>query len=171
VLPETLIVPLRKFSDSLRWNFVEGAAAAAWFDGFWDFFVNARTAIERGPSAAAHGALEGLGICVLAWVAEGAKNPRLDIFVESKDRRPGARAPWPVTTVALSGGDLAEAARMEPRQIPPGAAMQLQKLGATARISYWGPHVTFEGASTLDDNLLHQLVKLSAGLAQSSESA
>jgi hypothetical protein len=108
--------------------------AVEWFDGFWDFFVPNRDALATVPSIA---------VCGSHWLAlywEPADVPRIDLFVEAKDRRPGVRAPWPVTSIELATGDVLPVAVTPGRTVDAEIDTRLHALGAEAQLGYWGLH-------------------------------
>jgi hypothetical protein len=108
--------------------------AVEWFDGFWDFFVPNRDALETVPSIA---------VCGSHWLAlywEPAGGPRLDLFVESKDRRPGARAPAPVASIDVATGDALAIDATPARTIDADTDARLRALGAEVAFGYWGLH-------------------------------
>lgn len=165
-----LVQTLRALAELRRGEFHE-APALAWFDGFWDFFVPARSALERAPGASATGAIDGRSFCILAWLpAVPPRTPpltRLDLFVEHKDLRPEARAPWPVTTLALDGGGRLESGRFESRPCDAESAATMVGLGASVQLGYWGPHVVFRGVPELDVRALDRLLAVTARLGSS----
>lgn len=111
-----------------------------WFDGFWDFSVPARAALDASACLHVHGA----DFLVLLWAPSGTA--RLDVFVERKAR---GTAPWPVGTVELPGG--APSTRLPVERVMaerPLAALVAR--GFTVRASHWGPHLTHVGEPRFD---------------------
>jgi hypothetical protein len=78
------------------------------------------------------------GYCLLVWERDG--QPRLDLFLEDKDYRAGACAPWPVSTIYLDDGSPVPPSKLPPREFVPEHANRLHAWGFTLNSSYWGPH-------------------------------
>ena len=138
--------------------------AAGWFDGFWDFFVRERANIARSASWW----VSGTEWFVLFWerqTDEGGVEPRLDIFVENKDRRPGVVAPWPVSTIHLDGGSaVAPAAVVVPRHVATATADALATSGLHVEVGYWGTHIHRADGAELEVADLERLLHAALGL-------
>ena len=94
--------------------------------GFWDFFVDAREALARGPSCELQGATEGLPWLALALgrAAVAADEPRFHVFVEVAS--PPRRSPRPLTR----------------RLHDPEVAASLTARGFTVEMGRWEIHLT-----------------------------
>jgi hypothetical protein len=138
---EHMVTALREIAARRDALFGSGSAEG-WFDGFWDFFVPERANLTGARAWWAAGP----GWYVLYWHRptdggeDGAIERRLDVFVESKDYRPNAIAPWPVTSIELGTGR--KLAPTPLRHGDPERIAELGALGCSARVSYWGPHAT-----------------------------
>jgi hypothetical protein len=115
--------------------------AGAWFDGFWDFFVENRERLARGPAWEIQGASQPpWAIEMLA--PEEANRPlfELYIFVELKARRPKGVAPWPVSSVLLSGAAPPEMGARDRFDRPhdQAPADDLRRRGFVPLVGYWG---------------------------------
>jgi hypothetical protein len=135
----------------------EEDAATRWFDGFWDWYVPNRGALEAARSLCVNGPAGGRCelFLVLVWEMNGLS--RLDVFVEQKDQRPGQVAPWPVSTVRVSNGALD----------PPGsgirpfntkAACWLEERGWVVDVGHWGAHVHRAPAGEFDAQALGEVL-------------
>ncbi len=125
-------------------------SAASWFDGFWDFFTAHRSVLERSPGVAGAAPRPWLVLC-----RETEGRPAIEIFVESRDSRPGAVAPAPVSSIYLQDGSAVPRRALPPRAIDPVAARELSALGFSVDCGHWGPRVTLaEVGSPLDAGLL-----------------
>ncbi len=113
----------------------------SWFDGFWDFFVRNKERIHAGPAweiQAGWGAV----LMMAPPSCEGAFE--VHVFVECTDRRPGIRAPWPVSFVVL-GSDAPAAEGAPDRHDRPhdeGIATLLAEIGFVPYVGYWGIRAT-----------------------------
>lgn len=109
--------------------------ADTWFDGFWDFFVAERSRLTNEPSVW----VSGTSWFLLHWRTDpSAEAAGLDLFVEAKDRRPGAMAPAPVVTVSLTTGEPVTRAELPPRALDPECERVLRAHGFSLLVGYWG---------------------------------
>ena len=125
-------------------------SSAAWFDGFWDFFTTNRKALELSPGVAGADPQPWLVLC---WETEGRL--AIEIFVESKDYRPGAVAPWPVSSIYLNDGSPVPPSKLPQRATEPLATQVLSASGFSVTWGYWGVRATLaEVGSHLDAELI-----------------
>ena len=115
--------------------------AGAWFDGFWDFFVENRHRLESGPAWEIQG-LSGRPWAVEMIASDDVARPQLEVhlFVERKDDRPNVRKPWPVSSVAIGSADAAETGARDRFERPHDGALAeaLRGRGFIPLIGYWG---------------------------------
>lgn len=120
-----------------------------WFDGFWDFVVRERAALEASAAWHLTGAGAGLpwfflcvrlsGIAVEPW--------QVHVFIELKCPPGAGPAPWPVSSIGVPDGQPIAPGPAE-RQRPPPASTHaaLRGLGFDATLGYWGIHLAATGA-------------------------
>lgn len=117
--------------------------AATWFDGFWDFVVRDLDRAHQSKSLwQISGGRDEYAWAILLFTSPDPARSAFEahLFVEAKDRRPNAEAPWPVSSI-LIGGD--EPARQHPpdrfdRPHDEGIAAQLRAGGYDVFPGYWG---------------------------------
>jgi hypothetical protein len=119
-----------------------------WFDGFWDFVVRARAALERAAAWHLTGATTGLPWFFLCVRLSGdAPAPwQVHVFVELRSP-PGSVAPWPVSSITLHDGQpVAPGPAERQRPLPAGTHAALRALGLDVMLGDWGVHLAATGA-------------------------
>jgi hypothetical protein len=115
--------------------------AGAWFDGFWDFFVENRERLTRGPAWEISGASQ-LPWAIEMLAPEETDRPLFELymFIEAKDSRQGVSAPWPVSSVLLGGASPPEVGARDRFDRPhdPARAESLRRRGFAPLVGYWG---------------------------------
>lgn len=138
------------------------APPGSWFDGFWDFVVAHREQIASERAREIHGggwALLFLGAGADVWV---------HVFVEARDPRPEAIAPWPVASIVVAGDAAAHMSAVDTdRPYDEHVMAELDRHGFRTRVGYWGVHAQrrFDALTTegLDD--LPRVIELAQALA------
>ena len=115
--------------------------AGAWFDGFWDFFVENRRRLESGPAWEIQG-VSGPPWAVELIASDDVARPQLEVylFVERKDYRPNVHAPWPVSTVVIGSADAPGTGARDRFERPHDGALaeDLRGRGFIPLVGYWG---------------------------------
>lgn len=136
-----------------------------WFDGFWDFVTIERPRIEHCVAWCVSGSDEHAPPWLLAhWCPSDGRGLRFDIFIESKDCRPGARAPWPVSSIYLHNGECVPPSTLPPRPCDAGLTAELAVLGYTTHYGYWGVHASCTNLSAVDAETLDRALSLAVAL-------
>lgn len=137
-----------------------------WFDGFWDFVVTQRSHLARAAAVHIGGcvAVPSTPWYVLYWHPPDEEEPRLDIFVEAKDRRPGVMAPWPVHSIYFNSGEPVPPRENPPRSRDEASATALTEIGFVVDLGYWGTHVRRCGFSGADVEYLDRALTLALAL-------
>lgn len=119
-----------------------------WFDGFWDFVVRERAALETAAAwhLAGVAGLPWFFLCVrLSGIA--AEPWQVHVFVELECPPGAGPAPWPVSSVALPDGQpIAPGPAERQRPLPAGTHAALRALGLDVMLGYWGIHLAATGA-------------------------
>lgn len=133
---EQAMAPLEKALDGCR------GSAGDWFDGFWDFVVENRERIKAGPAWEINGYATQRPWSLIIISTTTAAHPVVEIylFVEDKDYRASARAPWPVCSVVIPGNDPVRVGDRDSFDRPhdQDLAAAIERLGFTPRVGYWG---------------------------------
>lgn len=132
-----------------------------WFDGFWDFVTTERVRLERSVAwRVSDGGPHTPDWILMYWRAAANEDAQLDIFVECRDYRPGARAPWPVTTIYLHNSELVPPSALPPRSCDAGIIAELAALAFKIQFGYWGVHAVCTALNGIDAEVLDQALSL-----------
>ena len=120
-----------------------------WFDGFWDFVVRERAALEASVAWHLAGSSAGLPWLFLCVRLSGiATEPwQAHVFVELKAPPGAGPAPWPVSSITVADGrPIAPGPVERQRLLPASTRAALHALGFEVMLGYWGLHLAAMGA-------------------------
>ncbi len=122
----------------------------SWFDGFWDFVVRERAALEASAAWHLAGAGAGLPWFFLCVRLSGiATEPwQVHVFIELKCPPGSGPAPWPVSSITVPGGQpITPGPAERQRPLPADTHAALRATGLDVTLGYWGIHLAATGAN------------------------